>query len=29
MTQYLGALNQFINNFEPKANFQIALTDPS
>jgi len=28
MTHYLGALTQFLNNFEPRANFQITLTDP-
>jgi len=28
MTHYLGALTQFIKNFEPRANFQITLTDP-
>jgi len=28
MTHYLEALTQFINNFEPRANFQITLTDP-
>jgi len=28
MTHYLGALTQFINNFEARDNFQITLTDP-
>jgi len=27
MTYYLGTLTQFINNFEPRANFQITLPD--